>query len=226
MQVNLLYGPGSTIAQCWVQDGETPIRAEAGSMIGMSPNMNMETASGGLMKGVKSMFSGESFFTNKFSSTGGMAELLVASSLPGDMAILEVDSAQGPGGDWFIQRGGFVASDDTVEIDAKMGGLKGLFSGAGLVKIKAHGKGKCLVGAFGALEKVEIDGGYVVDTGHIVAWQGTLDYNIAKAGGGFIAALMSGEGYVCSFKGSGTLYLQTRNAQAFGQLVGPKMPAV
>ena len=53
MQVNLLHRPGSTVAQCLIQQGEVPVRAEAGAMIGMSPNVNMETSSGGLMKGVK-----------------------------------------------------------------------------------------------------------------------------------------------------------------------------
>lgn len=226
MQVNLLYRPGSTVAQCLVQQGETPIRAEAGAMIGMSPNTNMETSSGGLMKGVKAMFSGESFFTNKFSSTGGTAELLVATSLPGDMAILDVDSGQGPGGEWSIQRGAFVACDDTVEIDAKSGGLKGLFSGAGLIKLKAGGRGKCLVGAFGALEAIDVQGSFVVDTGHLVAWQNTLDYKLTKAGGGFMAALMSGEGYTATFTGNGRIWIQTRNAQAYGQLVGSKLPPV
>jgi len=226
MQVNLLHRPGSTVAQCLIQQGEVPVRAEAGAMIGMSPNVNMETSSGGLMKGVKAMFSGESFFTNKFTSTGGTAELLVATSLPGDMAILAVDSGAGAGGEWSIQRGAFVACEDTVEIDAKSGGLKGMFSGAGLIKLKASGKGQCLVGAFGALEPIDVEGSFVVDTGHLVAWQNTLDYKLTKAGGGFMAALMSGEGYVATFTGTGRIWIQTRNAQAYGQMIGPKMAPV
>ncbi len=224
MQVELLYKPGSTIAQCRIQQGETPIRAEAGAMIGMSPNMKMETASGGLMKGLKSMLGGESFFTNTFTSTGGVAELLVAPSLPGDLGVLSIDSAAGAAGEWHIQRGAFVACDNTVEIESKSGGFKGLMSGSGLLQLKAKGQGVCLVGAFGALEEVEVSGSYVVDTGHLVAWQGSLEYKVTKAGGGFVAALMSGEGFVCTFQGTGKLWIQTRNAQAYGQLVGGMLP--
>ncbi len=226
MQCDIQHRPGSAVAVCTLEAGGVPVRAEAGSMIGMSPNINMETSSGGLMKGLKSMFSGESFFTNKFSSTGGTAEVIVGAALPGDLTVIEVDSNQGPQGEWHLQRGAFVASDDTVQIDAKSGGLKGMFSGAGLIKMKAHGQGQCVIGAFGAFERIDVTGSYVVDTGHLVAWQGTLDYKLDKAGGGFLSALMSGEGYVCHFTGTGSLYIQTRNATAFGQMIGSKMPPV
>jgi uncharacterized protein (TIGR00266 family) len=226
MDIEILYQPGAAMAKCTMQPGEPPLRAEAGSMIGMSPNTDMETSSGGLMKGLKSMFSGESFFTNKYTSTGGNAEVLVAASLPGDLAILQCDPAQGPAGEWHLQTGSFVCCEDTVEVETKSGGFKGLFSGAGLIKMRAHGTGRVVVGAFGALEPVDIDGEFIVDTGHLVAWQGTIDYKIEKAGGGFIAAMLSGEGLVCKMNGKGRVWIQTRNAQAFGEAIGPKMSAV
>ena len=70
MQIDIMYQPGAALAKCTLQPGETPLRAEAGSMVGMSPGINMETSSGGLLKGMKSLLGGESFFTNKFSFIG------------------------------------------------------------------------------------------------------------------------------------------------------------
>ena len=54
MQVNVLYRPSQTVAQVWLQPNEA-IMAESGAMMGMSTNVNMQTQSGGLLKGLKRM---------------------------------------------------------------------------------------------------------------------------------------------------------------------------
>jgi uncharacterized protein (TIGR00266 family) len=205
-----------------MQPGETPLRVEAGAMVGRSPSIDMETKAGGMMKGMKAMLGGESFFMNKFTASGGKGEVLVGSALPGDLQTIEVSGAQG----WSIARGAFVACEDTVEIETKFGGLKAVFSGTGLAHLKATGSGKVIIGAFGAFETLPVNGSLIVDNGHIVAWSSSLDYKVTKAGGGFIAAFLSGEGAVCRFSGQGEVLIQTRNATEFGQLVGGMMPPV
>ena len=82
-------------------------------MVGMSPGINMETSSGGLLKGMKSLLGGESFFTNKFSGGG---EVLLAAALPGDLSVLNI----GPGSGWKIAKGAFVGCDDTVNVETKL----------------------------------------------------------------------------------------------------------
>lgn len=55
---------------------------------------------------------------------------------------------------------------------------------------------------------------YVVDNGHLVAWN--VKYIMERvASGGIISGLSSGEGLVCKFTGPGTVFMQTRNAVSF-----------
>ncbi|MEO1267726.1 MAG: TIGR00266 family protein [Myxococcota bacterium] len=217
MQIDIMYQPGAALAKCTLQQGEIPLRAEAGAMVGMSPGVNMETSSGGLLKGMKSLLGGESFFTNKFSGGG---EVLLAAALPGDLAVLNV----GPGSGWRIAKGAFVGCDDSVNVETKFGGLKAMFSGTGLAHLETSGQGQVIVGAFGAVERQPVNGSYIVDNGHIVAWSEGLTYKVSKSGSGIIASILSGEGLVCTFSGQGEVLIQTRNADEFGKLIGPMMP--
>ncbi len=219
MQVNVLYRPSQTVAQVWVQPGES-LMAESGAMMGMSTNVNMQTQSGGVMKGLKRMFGGESFFRNTFTAEGGQGEVLLTTPLCGDMAVLEVGAQQ-----WYVQNSAYVASETSVDVATQSGGFKGWFSGAGLFILGTQGQGQMVIGSFGAMEQVTVDGNMVIDTGHLVAWDASLQYNIAKASqSGWIASWLSGEGMVCHFQGQGQVYLQTRNAQEYGQSVGALLP--
>ncbi len=83
MQINVLYRPSQALAQVWLQAGEA-VMAEAGAMVGMTPNVNMQTQSGGLGKSLMRALGGESFFRNTFTSQGGNGEVLFAPPLCGD----------------------------------------------------------------------------------------------------------------------------------------------
>jgi uncharacterized protein (AIM24 family) len=82
MQINVLYRPSQTIAQVWLQPNES-VLAESGAMMGMSTNVNIQTQSGGILKGLKRMFGGESFFRNTFTAQGGQGEVLLTTPLCG-----------------------------------------------------------------------------------------------------------------------------------------------
>ncbi len=218
MQVNLLYRPSQSLAQCWLQPGESVV-AESGAMVGMSTNVQMQTQAGGIMKGLKRLFGGESFFRNTFTAAGGQGEVLFATPLCGDMAVLEVGHRQ-----WNVQNSAFVASSPSVDVRTKSGGVKGFFSGAGLFVLESGGQGQMIIGGFGALEAVQVDGSMVIDTGHLAAWESTLQYKVGKSGSGWIASFLSGEGLVCHFEGQGTVYLQSRNAAEYGAAIGGMLP--
>jgi uncharacterized protein (TIGR00266 family) len=219
MQVNVLYRPSQALAQVWLAPGES-VSAESGAMVGMTPNVAMQTQSGGLMSGLKRMFGGESFFRNTFTAQGAQGEVLFATPLPGDIAVLDC----GPSKQWSMQSGAFVASATTVQVATKSGGGRGFFGGVGLFVLEASGAGQVLVGGFGALDAIEVDGSMVIDTGHVVAWESSLSYSVGKSGGGWIASLLSGEGLVCTFQGRGTVYLQSRNAIEYGRSMGARLP--
>ena len=218
MQVNLLYRPSQALAQVWLQNGES-VTAESGAMVGMSTNVQMQTQSGGFMKGLKRMFGGESFFRNTFTSHNGNGEVLFATPLTGDMAVLDVGHKQ-----WNVQNSAFVACSPSVDVKTKSGGFKGLFSGAGLFVLESTGQGQMIIGSFGALEAIQVDGSMVIDTGHLAAWESTLTYRVGKSGAGWIASWLSGEGLVCHFEGQGTVYLQSRNAAEYGATIGALLP--
>jgi uncharacterized protein (TIGR00266 family) len=218
MQVNLLYRPSQALAQCWLGPGESVV-AESGAMVGMSTNVQIQTQAGGLMSGLKRMFGGESFFRNTFTASGGQGEVLFATPLCGDMALLDVGQRQ-----WCVQNSAYVACSPSVEVKTRSGGVRGFFSGAGLFVLETGGQGQMIIGAFGALEQVQVDGNMVIDTGHLAAWESSLKYRVGKSGSGWIASWLSGEGLVCHFEGQGTVWLQSRNASEYGQTIGAMLP--
>jgi uncharacterized protein (TIGR00266 family) len=219
VQVNLLYRPSQSLAQIWLAPGESVV-AESGAMVGMTPNVVVQTQSGGIMSGLKRMFGGESFFRNTFTAHGAQGEVLFATPLCGDMAVVDVGPRQ-----WCIQNSAYVACSPSVHVATKSGGFKGFFSGAGFFVLETSGEGQLVLGAFGALEAVQVDGSMVIDTGHLVAWESTLTYSIAKSGSGWVASMLSGEGLVCTFQGQGIAYIQSRNASEYGAAMGALLPA-
>lgn len=220
MQFDIQYRPAHSLAKVALDPNESVV-AESGAMVGMSTNVQMQTQSGGLMSGLKRMFGGESFFRNTFTAAGGPGEVLLAHSLCGDMVVLDMT---GPG--YFIQSSSFIASTPNVNIETKVGGFKSFFAGEGVFVLQAscQGPGKVLVGAFGGIQELVCDGNLVIDTGHLVAWDATLTYNVGKSGSGWIASFLSGEGLVCHFQGQGRIWIQTRNPAGYGQAIGALLP--
>ena len=81
-----------------------------------------------------------------------------------------------------------------------------------------------IVGSFGALEPVVVNGDLIIDTGHLVAWEAHLQYKVTKATDGWIDSWLSGEGLVCHFSGQGYVYVQSRSTGEYGQTVGALLP--
>ena len=102
---------------------------------------------------------------------------------------------------------------------------KALFSGESMFWIKCSGTGNVLLSSFGAIYTVDVTEDYVVDTGHIVAFEDTLQFKIAKAGASLIGSFLGGEGLVCRFSGQGKLYCQSHNPPSFGKMLGPTLKA-
>ncbi len=220
MHIDVLYRPAHTLAKVRLASGET-LEAEAGAMVGMSPNVQMTTSAGGAMKGLKRLFGGESFFRNQFTAQSGPGEVLLAPALCGDMTVLDLGPSP-----WFIQSSSYIGAPPSVQLETKVGGLRTFFAGEGLFVLRASGTGQVIVGAFGGLEPLDVDGEVTIDTGHLVAWQDTpgLTYRVGKAGGGWIASFLSGEGLVCKFSGRGRVWIQSRNPAEYGSVVGALLP--
>jgi uncharacterized protein (TIGR00266 family) len=225
MQYQIQYQPAHAIATVHLQANES-VRAEAGAMISMSSNIQIQTqgrpaGSGGILGGLKrSLLGGESFFTNQFTAAGSPGHVILAPQLCGDLRVHDL----APGETLFIQGSSYVAAPDGVQLDTKFQGFKGLFSGESLFFLRAMGNGGVLLNAFGAIEALDVDGELIVDTGHVVAFTSGIEYTVGKASEGWIASYLSGEGLVLHVRGKGRLYLQSRNPHEYGKTVGRRLP--
>lgn len=223
MNVEILNQPSNTCAKIMLDAAET-ITAEAGAMIAMSGDMRVDTRinqneSGGamgLVKGLARKLGGESVFMNRFTAGSSGGDVFLATALPGDMAVIELDGSCKVK----VQNSSFVACESGVHMNISWGGMKNLFSGESLVWLELSGKGKVIINAFGMIYPVEVDGEYVVDTGNISAFDETLSFSISKVGS-WASSLFGGEGLVCRFKGSGTVWCQTHADRTFGRKLTP-----
>lgn len=215
MKVEFMHRPGNTAAKVLLQEGET-CTAESGAMIAMSGNVDVTTTthkknSGSLFKALKRMVSGESLFLNHFESRGQAGEVWFGSSLAGDMMEYDLEDES-----LIVQGGSFVACEQQVDMDLGWQGFKSILSGESVFWLHMKGNGKVILNSFGAIYPVEVDGEYIVDTGHIVAFNETLDFTITKAGKSWLHSFLGGEGLVCKFHGKGTVWCQSHNPSSFG----------
>ncbi|MFB2622382.1 MULTISPECIES: TIGR00266 family protein [Methanothermobacter] len=218
MKYEIINRPSYSMANIQLASGEA-IKAEAGAMVSMSSNIEIQTETGGLLGAVKrSMLGGESIFLNTFRSQG-MGEIQLAPSYPGDVEVIETHETL------YAQSGSFMAASEDVEIDTKFGGFKTFFGGEGLFLLKVRASGPIFLSSFGAIYHRElVNERFVVDTGHIVAFTEGLDFNVRKIGG-LKSTFLSGEGLVAEFEGTGTLYMQTRSVDSFVGWLIPRLPS-
>jgi uncharacterized protein (TIGR00266 family) len=223
MKVDILHQPDSAIAKI-VMSPQEELVAEAGSMVAMSGSIQTSTTlrkgkGGGLMSGLKRMLAGESLFLSVFRTHGEGGDVFLAPKLLGDILPYQMQNQE-----LVVQATGYLASTPGVDVEVGFQGFKSFFSGESIFWLRASGQGLVLLSAFGGIYEIDVNGEYVVDTGHIVAFERSLEFTIGKANNSWAGAIFGGEGLVCRFKGRGKLYCQTHNPGAFGSLVGAQLP--
>ncbi|WP_422927372.1 TIGR00266 family protein [Singulisphaera sp. PoT] len=231
MKHEILYQPSFSLAVVSLDRGEQ-ILAESGAMVSMSPTIRLEAkmAGGGVFGALKSAVGGESLFRTTFTAETGSGEITLAPSALGDILAIEMT-----GNKFFVQPGSYLAGDTRLNINVQ-GSMRGMLSGEGLFLLTVQGSGLLLLSSFGAIHVKHLAPGeeYIVDTGHIVAFEETVDYKLEKATGktqgvgGFLKGMMqsalSGEGFVCRYRGPGRVYIQTRQFPGFVQQLLPFLP--
>lgn len=219
----ILYPGAFALARVQLQQGQA-INAEAGAMVSMSGNIELYSEmKGGVFGALKRAVGGESAFVSTFSAPQGPGEVTFAPGSPGDVAGIEMT-----GQTFMVQSSSYLAGDTSLAVETKFGGARSFFGGEGLFVLQVSGQGLLLVSSFGAIHRKVLAPGelYAVDTGHLVAWEGHLQYNLRKAAkSGFFRSLVSGEGLVAEFTGPGEVLLQTRNLAAFAGLLKPFFPS-
>lgn len=224
MQINIRQQPSFAVARLTLAPGE-PCQVESGAMHSMSYGVQVQSQSqGGLMKGLgRAVLAGESVFISTFTAPQNGGWVDVAANLPGDIQVLPVDGRFG----WCITRGSWIASSHGVNLDTKWGGARNLFGGEGGFLSHATGQGQAVVASYGAIETISLQPGepVTIDTGHVVAYADTMQYQTRKIAQGVIQSVKSGEGLVFDFVGPGQVLTQTRNPSALSAWVQAQVPS-
>ncbi len=193
-------------------DPSETVRAEAGAMMYMENGIEMQTKTdGGVFKGLKRMITGESFFITSFLNTAsGKSHVAFAAPYPGKIIPLDLQKI---GGEFLCQKDAFLCAAKGIEIEVaftkKIGA--GLFGGEGFILQRLQGNGMAFVHAGGTILERRLNAGEMlrVDTGCLVAFAPSVNYDIQFIGG-FRNALFGGEGlFTANLTGPGLVYLQS-----------------
>ena len=221
MQHAIENRPVFTTLKITLMQGET-VRAEAGAMVSMSPTLALKSRTQGRGLGgmLKAAIGGEGIFASEFTAESGGGELVLAPPTPGDILVVELQ-----GQTLFAQGGAYLAGSPGLEISTQ-GSLKALVSGEGLFLQKILGAGTVFLASYGALFERRLGPAehYIVDTGHLVAFEESVTYSVRKAARSLVSTLISGEGLVGDFQGPGRLWIQSRNLRGFAQVIQRLLP--
>jgi len=210
MKYEIEYKPSFSLLVITLNPGES-IRAEAGSMTYMQPEITVKT-----QKREKSfwgslslaLIGGQSFFINEFTAAGALGKAAFSAAPLGDIDTLEITPERG----FIVQKSAYIASEEGIDLDVRWEGFtKGLF-GQGLFMLKASGQGLMFINTFGAIDKHTLRAGekIIVDNFHLVAFSDTCQYRVTKFGG-LKETILGGEGLVTEITGPGEIYIQTKN---------------
>ncbi len=185
------------------------INAESGAMIYKSGNVNIEVESKGIKRAFKRILGGESLFLTRFSSVGGSGLVGVGGNVPGKIKVFKLKAGE----TLIAERGAYLCSDTSIDISVtlvkKIGA--GLFGGEGILLQKLTGPGTVLLHAAGDLIEYNLESGQRldVDTGHIVAFDPSITYDIRKVGS-VKTMVFGGEGlFLAQMTGPGKVVLQS-----------------
>ncbi|MBR8828301.1 MAG: TIGR00266 family protein [Gomphosphaeria aponina SAG 52.96 = DSM 107014] len=196
------------------------ITAEAGAMVSMDTNLSMKTElSGGFFPALwRKFFGGESLFVNVFKNeTNQPLNLVLSQSVIGDIEGFDLT-----GKTICLQPGAYIAHTPGAKMSVKWAGFASWFAGEGLFKLQFTGGGIVFFGAYGGLTKKNIQGSFIVDNSHLVAYSLGIKMSIALSGS-LIGSLTSGEGFVNKLSGQGIIYLQSRSVSGLVGFLRPKV---
>jgi len=219
-----IEGGDLPVAILYLESGENVI-TESGAMSWMSPNMKMETVSGGgVGKMIGRMFSGETLFLNKYTAIGGEGLIAFAGSLPGSIRAFEIT----PDNPIIAQKSSFLVASNGVELSVhfqkKLG--SGFFGGEGFIMQKISGNGTAFLEFDGAVVEYELEAGQklILDTGHLAAMSSTCSMTVETVPG-IKNAFFGGEGFFNTVvKGPGKVYVQSMPAAKLASNIGRFIP--
>ena len=231
MKHTISHGPSFAWLTLDLEPGEV-VTAEAGAMVTMTPSLDINTRLNSPTKNgffgklvafiiaiVRKFIGGETMFVNDFTARDHGGQIRLAPPLSGFIVHRRLENER-----ILLTSGSYLASGRGLDMKLRFGGLQAILSKEGVFFVEVSGTGDLWMNAYGGITEVPIDGSFVVDNGHIVAFDSGLNFNIKTAGGGLMGAVASGEGFVCEFQGKGTLWIQSRNTVALAGWVTRFLP--
>ena len=218
-----LKGGSFPVVECQLESGGQMI-TERGSMVWMSPNMQMETSGGGLGRMFSKVLSGESMFQNIYTAKGN-GLIAFGSSFPGQIKPVQI----GRGQEMIVQKSAFLAAQSGVELSihfSKKVGV-GLFGGEGFIMQRLSGNGIAFVEIDGELIEYELQAGQqiVADTGNVAGFTPSVQMDIRQVPG-MKNMLLGGEGiFNTVLAGPGKVWLQTMPISNVAMAIRPYIPA-
>lgn len=215
-----IEGDSLPVVICYPEEGQT-ICTQSGAMSWMSPNMEMETHTGGFKKVIGRMFSGESIFMNEYTARGGAGMIAFASTFPGSIIPYQVT----PDNSIVVQKQGFLAMEKGLDLSIffqKRFGT-GLFGGEGFIMQKVSGNGIVFLEIDGYCKMYELRAGesILVDTGYLAAMSASCSMEIQSVKG-LKNKFFGGEGFFNTrVTGPGKVYIQSMPICQTAQRLSP-----
>ncbi len=198
--------------------GETLV-TESDAMSSMDPALDLKaTFNGGLIRALlKKYLGGETLFISSFSNnTSETRRLTIVQPTPGEIKYIDLNDEE-----YNLQPGAFLACSEGVRLGLRWAGIVSFIAREGLFKLEVSGTGRVFYGAYGALVEKEIDGEYIVDTSHLVAYEPGIKLKLQLAGGIF-SSFFGGEGLVTRVVGQGKITIQSRSLSGLAGWLNPK----
>lgn len=175
-------------------------RYEAGAMHYMQGTLKLESNVPGMGKLFKSMITKEKIIKPVISGTG---TVFMQPSF-GEFTILELQNDE-----WILDQGAYYASEMNVEIGAYTNrAISAMFSGEKWFQTVVAGTGKVIITSAGPLEEIElINDKLIVDGRFAVARTSGIELKVEKATRGIFSTVISGEGLVNTFTGTGKVLI-------------------
>lgn len=216
-----IEGGSLPVVICYPEHGQT-LCSEAGAMSWMSPNMKMETNSGGGIKKVFGrLFSGESLFVNEYTAMGGDGMIAFASSFPGSIIPFNVTPDSGI----IVQKSGFLAMEKGLNVSVYFQKKirKGLFGGEGFIMQRISGDGLVFLEINGYCKEYTLEAGQsiILDTGYLAAMSDTCTMDIEMVKGAK-NIFLGGEGlFNTRVMGPGKVYIQSMPISHMAEKIAP-----
>jgi uncharacterized protein (TIGR00266 family) len=218
MKYKKLGGSSFSFLRFTLKPGEK-LTTESGAMASMGPNIELKSKlNGGIFRALLIKYLGkETIFINTLSNKGkDEQQVYITQPTPGEIVCQKLE-----GETLYIQAGSYIASTKGIKFKLSWAGFSSFIAGEGLFRIRAYGKGFIWYGAYGSIIEKEIDGEYLVDTGHLLSYSKDLKLKIQLSGGIF-SSFFSGEGFLLRLEGKGKIQIQTRSLGGVAGWLNPK----